>query len=257
MSIPVYHRGGGRSLGYPPNSLLTIQWAVGYGAQAIEYDVAYCEDRRIVLIEPRLLKEHNLDIDNLSWPELEKINTGNEKYGPCRAASFKEIQEIIPGHIFQQIHIKGNNKETVHTLPEKLSALKNYILTSFDLEMIREIKEHNSGIPVGWIVKPEQEDGSEGTADLTALVSANPDALPNYSEDEIDGILEKAASRNVTAILLCGPRIKAKEIIEKVKATGFICGAWGTGQNLGTAKRLMSYGIDTFTIDNPEELDSG
>jgi len=72
-----------------------------------------------------------------------------------------------------------------------------------DLNIIKKLKEAKDDIKVGWIVKPEQEEVNEGTTDLTALVSSNPDALPDYLE---------------------------------------------------VAKRLISYEIDMFTIDNPECL---
>lgn len=257
MSLLVFHRGGGKSLGYPPNCSLTIKWAIEYGAKAIEYDIVYCQDNnedKIIIIEPKLLKENGLDINNLSWQDVEKLNAGNDKFGHCPIATFEEIQSLTPDTVFQQIHLKGENPKTIPTLVPKLKNVKNFTLSSFDLEIIKKIKETNKDISVGWIVKPQQESGSEGTTDLTALVSSDPDSLPDYSEEEVNDILTKAKSHKANIVILCGPRIRDKQIIDKVKSAGFQSGAWGVAQNLEVAKRLISFNIDRFTIDNPEKL---
>jgi hypothetical protein len=64
-TLIVYHRCGGKSLGYPPNTLFTAKWALKFGAKAVEYDVVLCKDgmaNKIIMIEPKLLKDYNLDI---------------------------------------------------------------------------------------------------------------------------------------------------------------------------------------------------
>jgi len=257
MSLLVFHRGGGKSLDYPSNCFLTIKWAIQYKAKAVEYDVAYCQDKnedKIIIIEPKLLKENGLDINNLSWQDVKQLNAGNGKYGQCSIATFEEVQSLIPDQVIQQIHLKGENPKTIPILLPKLESVQNYTLTSFDLEIIRKVKEANSNISVGWIVKPQQESGSEGTIDLTALVSSDPDSLPGYSEEEIDEILIRAKNCHVNIVILCGPRIRNKQIIDKVKTAGFQSGAWGVAQNLEIAKKLISFNIDRFTIDNPEQL---
>ncbi len=67
-TLIVFHRCGGKSLDYPPDTLLTIKWAIDYGAKAIEYDVVYCNNNgidEIIVVEPKLLKSAGLDITNL------------------------------------------------------------------------------------------------------------------------------------------------------------------------------------------------
>ena len=69
-TLVVFHRCGGRSLGYPPNTLFTAQWARDYGAKAIEYDIVLCKDRsqyRIAVVEPKLLKAGGSDNKDLEW----------------------------------------------------------------------------------------------------------------------------------------------------------------------------------------------
>ena len=83
-TLVVYHRCGGKSLGYPPNTLLTAQWAAAHGAQAIEYDVALAQDGenpKIVVIEPQVLKAAGLDIDNLHWEDVKNVDAGNKMFG--------------------------------------------------------------------------------------------------------------------------------------------------------------------------------
>lgn len=103
-------------------------------------------------------------------------------------------------------------------------------------------------------MKPQQEGGDEAGVDLTAKLVADMDAIQEYSESEISKILETSRANSVDIILLCGPRIKNKDIVEKLKNQGFGVGAWGVALNLELAKQLIEFGLDRFTLDNPEQL---
>ena len=157
-------------------------------------------------------------------------------------------------NVAQQIHVKGNNPATIPALLPKLQGISNYILTSFDLELIKEIKNNDITVPVGWIVKPHSETGSEGLEDLTAKVSGGGIDFPGYTDLELKEIILKAKYAQVNIVLLCGPRIKNKEMIEQVRTAGLGVGAWGVGSNLALARQLIEFGIDRFTLDNPEQL---
>ncbi len=258
----VYHRGGGKSLGYPPNCLLTIKWAVKYGAKAIEYDVVFCNDKtedKIIIVEPKLLKENNLDINNLHWEDVSKIDAGNEKYGTAQVATIDEALGVINDkNVSQQIHIKGDKigtvQKTIKTLLPKLKNISNFVLTTFDLEVVKQIRANDKNVKVGWIVKPDQKVGNEGMIDMTAQVAQNPDALPPYSENELMDISKKAKENFVNVIILCGSRVKEEKTVLFFRNQGFEVGAWGVASNLEVARRLIEFKIDRFTIDNPEEL---
>jgi glycerophosphoryl diester phosphodiesterase len=257
-TLLVFHRGGGRSLGYPPNCMATIKWALSFGALGLEYDVCFCQDKglgKVAVIEPKLLKENNLDINDLYWDSLKKINAGNAKTGFCPVVELEDILQLVDNSkVAQQIHIKGERLEIIKILLLKLRRVKNFVLTSFDLEIIKEIRKENKNVRSGWIVKSKQEKGSEGTVDLTAQIALNPDALPAYSRKEIDDIVTLAGKNLVNIIILCGPRIKDKKLVDYIKSEGFEVGAWGVASNLEIAKRLISFNLDRFTIDNPEQL---
>lgn len=257
-SLIIFHRCGGKSLGYPPNTLVTIRWAIGYGAKAIEYDVVYCNDGgndRLIIVEPKLLKLANLDINNLQWEDVKKLNAGNEKYGHQYVLEFEEVFDLInTASIHQQVHIKGKHPKTVGVLLGKLNGKDNFSITSFDVRLLRTVKDINNSVKVGWIVKPKQEKGNEGSEDLTALVTAHPDALPTYVEEEIVEIVSTARENGINIIILCGPRIREGSIIERIQKQGFEVGSWGIGANITLAEQLINFHIDRFTIDNPEEL---
>lgn len=195
-TIVVFHRCGGKSLGYPPNTILTAEWASKYGAMAIEYDIVACKDgeqNKIIIIEPKLLKEANLDINDLKWKDIVKINAGNNIYGYCKVPLLEEMLTLINNSkINHQIHIKGNNPNTIKELLPKLKNLNSYLITSFDILVINKIKNINKSIPVGWIVKPKQEKGSEGMEDLTASISTNIDGVKSYTNLELSDILKEA-----------------------------------------------------------------
>lgn len=254
----VFHRCGGKSLGYPPNTLLALKWAVEYGAKAVEYDVVLCKDDEegsIVVIEPKIIKQAGLDVNNLVCSEVSKLAAGNRKYGHCEAPKLEDmLQAANPSKIAHQIHIKGNHSDIIKVLLPKLQRYTNYILTTFDITTLRQIKEVAPTVRVGWIVKPHRETGYEGLEDLTASVTANVDSFLPYSESELDEIIEMAKAESVDIIILCGPRIQQKGTVDIVKKAGFELGAWGVGTNLEVARRLIEYQVDRFTIDNPEEL---
>lgn len=257
-TLLVYHRSGGKSLNYPPNCILTIKWAINHGAKAVEYDVVAAKDGdlyKIIIIEPKLLLENNLDIDNLDWKDIQKLDAGNQKYGYCGIATLKDVLDIVDqSKVKQQIHIKGHNPKTVATLVSELKSFENITITSFDLSILKEVKKIDPNSKIGWIVKPDSKSGSEGAQDLTKMVSENPEALPTYSSDELEIISQKAGANNIDVVILCGPRIKSKSIISYFQEKRFEVGAWGISCNLDIAKKLIEFGIDRFTIDNPEAL---
>ncbi len=257
-TIVVFHRCGGKSLQYPPNTLLTARWASEHGAKAIEYDIVACKDGDkyvIAVIEPKLLKQANLDINDLKWSDVQKINTGNNTFGQSKVPLLQEMLVAVDnaktGH---QIHIKGDNPVTVTELLPLLEKIQNYLVTSFDISVLNEVKKLKKSVPVGWIVKPKQEKGAEGAEDLTAAVMANAGAMPSYSDEELSEIMNEAKEGSVDVILLCGPRIQNEAMVKKVKEQGFQVGAWGVGTNIELAKRLIEYKLDRFTLDNPEQL---
>ena len=228
------------------------------GAQAIEYDVAIAKDGnkfKVFVIEPKLLNEAGLDINNLVWEDVQKINAGNEKFGTQKVPLLEEILIAIDStKVAHQIQIKGQNPATVREVLERVKDVKNYIITAFDNKVIREIKELDNSICVGWLVKPAQEDGDEAGVDLTAKLVSEADALEEYSYSEISEILSQAKRNHIDVLLLCGPRIKQKLLVDRVKENGFQIGAWGVATNVGLANHLIDIGLDRFTLDNPEQL---
>lgn len=257
-TLIVFHRCGGKSLSYPPNTLLTIKWAIDYGAKAIEYDVVYCDDNninKIIVVEPKLLKSAGLDINNLLWNDVKKINSGNKKFGDQKIPELDQVLKLVDKlNIHQQIHVKGKHPKTTKTLLDKLKGISNFSITSFDIQLLKVIKELQNSVKVGWIIKPKQEKGNEETEDLTALVSTNPNIFPPYSNDEINKIIKTGKANQISIIILCAPRVNEKTIIHTIKGQGFEVGAWGVGTNLDLARKLIQFNINRFTIDNPEQL---
>lgn len=258
QSLIVYHRCGGKSLGYPPNTLFTAKWAMEHGARAIEYDVAIAKDGnqfRVFAIEPKLLNEAGLDINNLAWEDVQKINTGNDEFGPQPVSLLEEMLTAIPSEkVAHQIQIKGQHPATVKEVLARVKDVKSFIITAFDINVIQEIKALDSSVRVGWLVKPAQEAGDEAGVDLTAKLVAEADSLEQYSDEEISNILDQAQENQIDVILLCGPRIKNKGLVDRVHEAGFEIGAWGVATNLELARQLIGLEIDRFTLDNPEQL---
>ncbi|MFH1586606.1 MAG: glycerophosphodiester phosphodiesterase [Candidatus Diapherotrites archaeon] len=257
-TLIVYHRGGGKSLGYPPNSVITIKWALENNCKAVEYDVVACRDGKswkAVMVEPALLKQNNFDMDNLVFNDLKELDTGTEKYGKVRVSELKEVMQIASKYgVKQQVHIKGKNHNTVSAVVSQIEKKSGVLITSFDLEVLAKVKSNVPDIKTGWIVKPDSESGSEGSKDLTKMVSSGNEDLPAYAEEELAEIGKRAVQNKVDAVILCAPRIGNIDVIDYFRGRGFEVGAWGVGSNLELARKLISYKIDRFTIDNPENL---
>lgn len=258
QTLIVYHRCGGKSLGYPPNTVFTADWAMQNGAQAIEYDVAIAKDGdrfQVFVIEPKLLKEVGLNINDLTWSDVKKINAGNKKFGAQKIPLLEEMLAAINTEkVAHQIQIKGQHPASVREVLARLKGIKNFIITAFDIDVIKEIKQLDKSTRVGWLVKPAQEGGDEAGVDLTAKLVSEAGALQEYSDDEMSEILSTAKDSSVDVVLLCGPRIKQMPLVQRVKEAGFQVGAWGVATNLELAKQLMELELDRFTLDNPEEL---
>lgn len=257
-TLVVYHRCGGKTLGYPPNTIITAEWARDFGARAIEYDVAIAKDGdkfQVFVIEPRLLNDAGLDINNLEWSDVQKLNAGNEQFAQQPVPLLQDMLDTIDSEqVAHQIQIKGQHPASVKEVLAVAKNAQNYIITAFDRNVIREIKSIDENVRVGWLVKPDQDGGDEGGADLTAKLVAEADTLKGYADEEIAGILDIAKEDNVDVVLLCGPRIKDKELVSRVKDLGFEIGGWGVATNLKLARRLIGLGLDRFTLDNPEQL---
>lgn len=257
-TLIVYHRCGGKSLGYPPNTIITAQWAMQNGARAIEYDVVIAKEGdkfQVVVIEPKLLKEAGLNINDLDWRDVQKINSGNEKYGAQKVPYLEEMLATIDSEkIAHQIQIKGQHPASVREVLARVKGVQNFIITAFDINVIKEIKLLDENVRVGWLVKPSQEGGDEEGVDLTAKLVAEADTLQEYSDVEIQEILATAKNYSINVVLLCAPRIKQKSLVARVKEAGFQIGAWGVATNLKLAKQLIELELDRFTLDNPEEL---
>ena len=153
-----------------------------------------------------------------------------------------------------QIQIKGRHPDSAQVLAAKVANIQNCLITAFDIQFIRELKAIDSSIPVGWLVKPNQERGDEGGVDLTANLLEEASSVAAYTSTEVEEIISAAKEAKVDTLLLCAPRIGSIGVVENVRRAGFGVGAWGVATNLDLARKLIGFGIDRFTIDNPEQM---
>lgn len=241
----------------PPNTLFTAQWAKQHEALALEYDVAIAKTDtgfEVFLIEPALLTQAGLDINNLNWQDVKALNTGNEESGELHPALLADALEQIGPELAHQVQIKGQHPESVKEVLKRVEGFENFIITAFDMNVIKEIKSLSPTTRVGWLVKPAQEAGDEAGVDLTAKLVAEADTLEQYSDEEIADIIAECTQNNIDIALICGPRIQSQAIVNAFHDAGLEVGAWGVAMNLELARRLMGYGLDRFTLDNPEQL---
>lgn len=253
----IFHRGGGKSLGYQPNTLQTIEWALAYGAEAIEFDVVLYTKGSFstLIVEPSLIKDKKMNIDEIKSDKVEEIDTNKRLPGRQRPLALRRLRKLIEGKkVTLVIHAKSENKALFASIITAMGDYEYYYISSFCIDHHRYLQQLNPFVKKYWIVKPDMETGLEGTTDLTALISADPTSLPPYTMREIYRITKVAMDAGIEVVSLCAPRISKKGQLDYVKRKGLKTSAWGVAMNLDVARNLMKLGIDMMTIDNPEEL---
>ena len=143
------------------------------------------EGGRLVVIEPKLLNALDVDINHLRWEDIRSIDAGNTKFGSMPLTLLEDMLAVAEERVAQQIHIKGEgNPEIVPALLSALRGKSDFVITAFDIEVLKRIKALAPDVKLGWLVKPAQEKGGEGTTDLTARVTANPESASAYGDEE-------------------------------------------------------------------------
>jgi glycerophosphoryl diester phosphodiesterase len=162
--------------------------------------------------------------------------------------------ESINSSVELQVHLKQESEELAVSVLEDLGERENVLITSFVLSMMGTIHSFNPSVDVGWLVKPDNSEDGGGTNNLTKNVSSGGIEVQPYLLGEVEELIRTSKQSNVHSLLLCGPRIEDKNIVDVVHSSGIQVGAWGVAANLELAERLIDFGLDRFTIDNPEQL---
>lgn len=148
------HRGFKRK--YPENTVLSFLGAVMYGADGIELDVWLTKDEKLIIAHdedfkrvadiPKKIKESTL-------AELKKIDLGLGQNVP----TLSEIFDSMPENTLINVEIKDiDSVEKVIALIEKYGIEDRIMVSSFNVDALRKVREINKKITLGLLIENEK-----------------------------------------------------------------------------------------------------
>ena len=152
------HRGF--ALKYPQNTLPSFEGAIAAGCDRIEYDLHWTADRRLVVC-------HNPTVDSTSngtgkiaemtFDEIRKLDFGSWKdarFAGTPIPEFREVLELtnrLNPKLFHLVELKVNSLDYAeHVIRElfRYGMAGRFILVSFHLDLLREIKKRHPDVLV-------------------------------------------------------------------------------------------------------------
>lgn len=148
-TIIVGHRG---AAGYAPeNTLLSFQKAIDLGCDRTEFDVRLSKDNVAVVIHDERVDRvtnGNGFVADLTLEEIKKLYCPENQKIP----TVQEVIDLCKGKIDLQVELKAQGTPNViNKLIVKNNIISHVLVTSFDINLIKEIKEINREIKVGYL----------------------------------------------------------------------------------------------------------
>jgi glycerophosphoryl diester phosphodiesterase len=155
------HRG--HSHAAPENTLAAIRKAIESGADYAEVDVQQTADDVVVLLHDRDLKRVAADprrIGELPYDEVRKLDVGSwfdPSFAGERVPTLAEVINLARGRIKLNIELKFYGpdrrlaREVAHLLREQ-DVEPDCLVTSFNYDVLQEMKRHNPQLRTGLIV---------------------------------------------------------------------------------------------------------
>ncbi|MFA6450262.1 MAG: glycerophosphodiester phosphodiesterase family protein [bacterium] len=201
----IAHRGAS---GYAPeNTMAAFKKAVEMGPDMIEFDVHRTIDGKIVVMhDDATLRTTGVknSLATMTYDEVSKLDAGSsfsKDFAGEKVPTLSEVLEFAKGKVQVNIEIKapGCEEETVRLI-NKLGLKETAIVSSFDHNIIKKIKELDPEIKTGALV------GDIGSAkNIDSIIeNCHPDAInPRYlnvSKSQVKAAHEKGLAVNVYTV---------------------------------------------------------
>lgn len=207
-----------------------VRLAIEQGADFAEIDVQETADGEIVLLhDDDLMRIASLNkrISELSFAEVQELDAGSwfsREYAGERIPRLLEIIELARGRIQLNIELKGTLKpsrvtQRVVEMVRQQDFLEQCVITSLDLEALREAKKLEERLEVGLIV-------SVSVGDITRL--------------DVDFL--SVSAKNVNRQLIRAAELSGKQIH-----------VW-TINDARQMSTLIDLGVDNIITDDPPVL---
>jgi glycerophosphoryl diester phosphodiesterase len=171
----IAHRGS--SAFAPENTFSAFNLAIEQHADAIELDVMFTADKKIVVIHDLSLSRLtnlNKKVNELTLDEIQKLDAGshfNKSFEGEKIPSLEEVYDAIGSKIFINVEIKNyasprdNLPEEVADLTNKFNLSERVIFSSFNPYALIKIHKLLPQTPIGFLTLP----GVAGTISLKSF----------------------------------------------------------------------------------------
>lgn len=223
------HRGASEYA--PENTMASFYLGLELGANGIETDIRETKDGVLVLFHDEStlrLTGEDIKIAEMTYNELYSKDLGsykNKKYANEKVVTFEDFLKYFSSkEIAFAIEIKAPNIEKkVVDLIYKYKCSKNVIITSFQMEFLKNIRGFDQNIKLGFLTKILDENI------LDKLISNNINQYCPMIDFVTEDLVKEAHARGLTVRAFA---IKTVELMEKAIACG----------------------VDGMTINFPEKL---
>ena len=151
----VGHKG---AAGYAPeNTILSFQKAIELGCDRAELDVHISKDKEVIVIHDEIvdrISDGKGKVSDMTLAEIKKLNCSEGQ----KISTLQEVIDFCKGKIDLQIELKGKNtSQSVGELIIKNNILDSALVTSFEVDFLREIKKINHNIKTGLLLRKINE----------------------------------------------------------------------------------------------------
>jgi len=225
-TLNIGHRGAKGHI--TENTIASIKKAIEMGADGIELDVHNCASGELVVFHDftidRLSNESG-EISKFSLTELKKI----ELKGNHQIPTLEDVLEVLPKNCLLNIELKGTATATEtsrivkYYVENKGWEYDNFIVSSFQWNLIQAVYEINKEIPLGVLTEIPIHEA------LKFAKTVNAKAIhPDYT-------------------------LLTNENVQQMKREGYKVYTWTVNQE-DAIKRIQSYNVDGIITDYLDRL---
>jgi glycerophosphoryl diester phosphodiesterase len=237
----IAHRGA--SATHPENTISALQGAWVEGADGVECDVRLTSDGQVVCIhdaDTERVGERKLVVDAQTYEALAALDVGAKHASRFQGESIPLLSDWLANvRAGKRVLIEVKTGEEIlaplfAVIDASSVALKQIVVTTFDLEMVRALKARRPDIQVYWLI--EAKSNWRGRLKLNLA-------------DVLDAVVET----NVDGLGLCGHSGINREMVKAILEADIDLNIW-TVDTPAEARRYASLGVSSMTTNCPEVI---
>ncbi len=235
MVLIVGHKGCGK------NTIASFKKAIIDGADEIEFDVRTTLDKKFIIIHEEKVKSNI--IEKTSYNKLKKLKKN--------LLLLEEVLIFLRKNFNKKIHLdykSRNNEEELIKIVKKHYALNKVLFNSFHVKVLKKIKEIEPRARVA-ISFPEDKNHVSEKKIMKPLVDSYLFFNKKIIKRKALNLIKKSDSKEI----MLYHKLITKELVDFLHSKNYKIHAW-TVDDIKTAKKLVSHGVDSITTNNPKHL---